>query len=680
MSIEKIKLPLSGARASVKPDSYNEQANTVDIVIATETEVVRRDWDGNKFIEILKCSPDAIRAERLINGNVSFIESHDDWSTDGVYGRVISHRFESGTLIGTVLLATREEVAGKVKDIRSGVLKNCSVGYDVHGYEASERDGVPVITVTDWEPLEISICAINKDRNSVVRSEGAKPQFTEITVSHRDNRAETNEINNSTTNLQTSNMPDTKPKAPETTPAPEASAPVVEAQKPNVPVADSRADVQAERNRAAEITRRVRAAGLGNELAEKLINDGVSLERAYTTIMDEYAKPKEGEADTQTRATSTASVGADREVAGRREAMTDALVLRAMPDAAKTEKLSDERVRSAQAYRTMSMFELARMSAERAQVNVRDCDKQELVKRAITSSTSDFPVLLDGTARRVLLANYNAVADTWRRFCRVGSVSDFREWKRLRMGTLGNLNIVPESGEYKTKKINDADYEKIAVQTWGDIINVTRHMIINDDLGGFANLAAMRGRAAARTIESRVYSLFALNGGNGPTMADGNPLFHASHGNIATTAAAPSVTSFDAARQQMAAQMDKDGNDFLDITPSIWLGPMSLGGEARVINDAQYDVGVSNKFQVPNRVRGMFKDIIDTQRLSGTAWYALAAVADEPVFEVAFLDGQQTPYMETEQGFDVDGMRWKTRLDFDADAIGWKGALKNAGA
>jgi len=72
-------------------------------------------------------------------------------------------------------------------------------------------------------------------------------------------------------------------------------------------------------------------------------------------------------------------------------------------------------------------------------------------------------------------------------------------------------------------------------------------------------------------------------------------------------------------------------------------------------------------------------DVIDSPRLSGTAWYMLANPADEPVFEVAFLDGVQTPYLEQDEPFDVDGIRWKIRLDYGVGAIGWRGIVRNAG-
>ena len=41
---------------------------------------------------------------------------------------------------------------------------------------------------------------------------------------------------------------------------------------------------------------------------------------------------------------------------------------------------------------------------------------------------------------------------------------------------------------------------------------------------------------------------------------------------------------------------------------------------------------------------------------------------------------QQGAYIETRNGFDVDGVEIKCRLDFGAKAIDWRGLYKNPGA
>lgn len=329
-------------------------------------------------------------------------------------------------------------------------------------------------------------------------------------------------------------------------------------------------------------------------------------------------------------------------------------------------------------YRSMTLLDVARDCLARTGINTGGMDKMQLVAAAITQTTSDFPILLESTMHKTLLEAYRVTADTWSRFCKTGSVSDFRAHPRYRVGSLGNLESLNEAGEFRHKAIPDGEKASITADTKGNIITISRKAIINDDLGAFLDLAAMLGRAAKRTIEADVYALLALNGGLGPVLADGLTLFHANHGNIGVGAAI-SVEAIDADSVLMAQQKDVGGNDYLDLAPWVLLLPKSLGGTARVINDAQYDPDTANKLQRPNKVRGLFRDIVDTARLTGTRRYLLADPGLAPVLEVAFLDGNQEPFLEVQNGWTVDGAEYKGRIDFAVAGTDYRGAVTNAG-
>ncbi|MPS27567.1 MAG: Clp protease ClpP [Alcaligenaceae bacterium] len=337
--------------------------------------------------------------------------------------------------------------------------------------------------------------------------------------------------------------------------------------------------------------------------------------------------------------------------------------------------LKDAAPIAANPYRGYRMLDIARASLERRGIKMVGLDPMSIVAMAFTQTTGDFPVLLENAMHKALLAAWKITPDTWSRFCAIGSVSDFRAHNRYRIASLGNLDDLSEAGEFKTKAIPDGEKAEVSIGTKGYIINLTRHAIINDDLGAFIGLATAQGRAAKRTVEALVYALLASN----PLLKDGHALYSAEHGNL-LTGAAPSVESFDAARVAMAQQKDVGGNDFLDISPSIWLGPIGLGGTARVINGAQYDPDTANKLQRPNKVAGLFGDVVDTARLTGTAWYTFAAPDVAPAIEVDFLDGNQEPFLEQQNGFTVDGTQYKVRLDVGATAIDYRGTTKNPGA
>lgn len=329
-------------------------------------------------------------------------------------------------------------------------------------------------------------------------------------------------------------------------------------------------------------------------------------------------------------------------------------------------------------FRGDKLLDMAKASLARAGIKTQGMSQMEVVASAFTQGTSDFPVLLENTMHKALQASYARAALTWNRFCATGSVSDFRAHNRYRTGSFGVLDGVNELGEFTNKSIPDGEKASITAGTKGNIINLSRQAVINDDLGAFVGLSGMLGWAAARTIEVDVYALLALNGGLGPVMPDGKTLFHADHGNIGV-AAAISMASIDADRVLLASQKDVSGNDFLDLRPAVMLLAIGLGGTARGINAAQYDPDTANKLQKPNIVNGLYRDIIDTPRLTGTRRYSFVDATEAPVIEVAFLDGASEPYLEVQDGFDVDGARYKVRLDYGIAAVDYRGAVTNAG-
>lgn len=358
----------------------------------------------------------------------------------------------------------------------------------------------------------------------------------------------------------------------------------------------------------------------------------------------------------------------------RRAGMAQALAARA--------GVRDVKVDASNPWRGYKLLDHARASLERAGISIAGLGQMEIVGAAFTQGTGDFPILLENTMHKALQAAYAVAPNTWRRFCATGSVSDFRAHKRYLLGSFGNLDSKNELGEFKNKSIPDGEKQSITATTKGNIINISREAIINDDLGAFVGLSAMLGAAAARTIEADVYATLALNSNLGPTMSDGNALFYnrTLTGTNIGTGAALSMAALDADRVVMASQKDISGNDYLDLRPAVLLVPLSLGGSARSINNAQYDPDTANKLQKPNIVNGLFRDIVDTPRLSGTRRYLFADPMEAPVIEVAFLDGVQDPYLELQNGFDVDGAKYKVRLDYAVGGVGYQGAVTNAGA
>lgn len=329
-------------------------------------------------------------------------------------------------------------------------------------------------------------------------------------------------------------------------------------------------------------------------------------------------------------------------------------------------------------FRGRKLLALAEACVQALGVRTDGMDQRAIVAAAFTQSGSDFPILLENVMHKTLQGSYAIQPDTWTRFCARGSVSDFRAHNRYRVGSLSNLDGKNELGEFKNKAIPDGEKASVQAGTKGNIINISREAIINDDLAAFVGLAASLGRAAKRTVEADVYAALASNAGMGPTLADGKSLFHADHANVST--GAPTVTSFEAARVVMSAQKDVSGNDYLALTPAIWLGPDAIVGQAKVVNNSTYDPDAANKLQRANIANGMVRDIVGTPRMQGLPWYFFADPNEAPVLEVDFLDGISEPFLEMELGFTVDGSRWKVRMDYGVAGVDYRGAVRSTGA
>jgi len=324
-------------------------------------------------------------------------------------------------------------------------------------------------------------------------------------------------------------------------------------------------------------------------------------------------------------------------------------------------------------FRGHTLLDIAKASLKLSNVSMAGMDKMRIVGAAFTHSTSDFPYLLENSLGKELQRAYGEFDETWRDIAYVSSVPDFKVNSRIRLGSFNSLDVVPEGGEYKSGSFGE-EKETIQAQTKGKMISLTRQMIINDDLNGFMRIAGLMGRAAARTVGNDVYGIITDNA----ALFDGVALFHATHNNLAGSGAAPTIVTLGAARTAMRKQMDPDSNDYLDIRPIIIVCGVELEDTINTLMASETDPSQANS-KKPNIFRRAFKVVADP-RLNATEWYLLANPNEVPTLEIAFLDGNQTPYLESQMGFTVDGTAWKVRLDYGTTGNDFRGGYKNAGA
>jgi HK97 family phage prohead protease len=311
--------------------------------------------------------------------------------------------------------------------------------------------------------------------------------------------------------------------------------------------------------------------------------------------------------------------------------------------------------------------DVARECLRAAGISTTGLSQAALIERAL-HTVSDFPLILADTANRVLRDSYRAVPSALRPLARRATARDFRARHSIALTGGLKLERVNEHGEFKAGTLHETG-ESYRVETFGRTFGITRQALVNDELGAFNDVPRIMGVAAAN-FESDF--LAGLVSGN-PTMADGKAVFHADHGNVPTANGPITLAALTAARIAMRRQKNGAG-DLVGVAPRfLVVAPeQETAAEQAVAEIAAAD---------PANVNPFSKLIVVVEpRLPSGAWYLAADPAVIPALEYAYHEGEEGPQIISQAGFDVDGVRFRVRLDFGGGWIDWRGWYRNGGA
>lgn len=628
------EMPLQTRQAAFQPATLNDAERTVELVWTTGASVRRMDyWTGRAYYEELSLDPAAVDLARL-NGGAPLLNSHAACDIADVIGVVERAWLDGNEGRALVRFSARDEVAPILADVKAGIIRNVSVGYSVDKYQIEEGD-VPVYRAIAWTPMELSLVPIPADAGAGTRA--ADPVRTAPCefITRADARP-----------TKESTMTQATPAAP--------SAPDLDAIRAEAAIL--------ERTRVSEIGKLCDTHKL-IDLRSKLVDGGITLDAARSAILDAVAARDAG--GTAARLPHGQSIQTlTDETDTRRAAIENAILHRAAPGQT---KLTEE----GRQYRTMSLLEMGRELLEKTGENTRGMDKLTLAQRAL--ATSDFPIILANVANKTLRAGYEAAPQTFKPFTKQTSAPDFKTIQRSSFGDAPTLKKVNEHGEFTVGTIGEGK-ESYQLATYGRIVSITRQTIINDDLGAFADLPSKFGVSAANLESDIVWGIITANAAMNDTVA----LFHANHGNLTGTGTVISVAALGVARALMRKQTSLDGNP-INVGAQYLIVPAALELLAQQYTSSQF---VSAKSADINPFAGTLQ-VLAEPRLdanSATAWYLAANPMQIDTIEYCYLEGNEGVYIESRNGFEVDGLEIKARLDFAAKAIDWRGLYKNVGA
>jgi len=257
----------------------------------------------------------------------------------------------------------------------------------------------------------------------------------------------------------------------------------------------------------------------------------------------------------------------------------------------------------------------------RAMFDIKSFDKEVIAERAM--KTADFPNLLLGAGNRVLMAEFDAAAASYRQFVTEIDVPDFRENTDITRGMGGRLDKYYETGELKEKHLGE-EAEKWSLESYGNKFVLTRKMIINDDLGAFTDMLALFGEMAALTANGLVFDLITGKGDFANyKMSDGKGIFDATaHKNKGTSAL--DATTLAAARAAMRKHKSIDKKTALNIAPSFLIVGPDLEQTAYELINSIAKVEDNKSSGVVNFHKGAMTVVVDAE-IVGDSWFLSAA-------------------------------------------------------
>lgn len=648
--------------ASFQPESFSEADNTIDVTMSTGARVRRYDfWNDTEYDEELAIEEGAVDLSRAEQGAMSVLDSHRAYGgVASVLGVVTRAWVEGGQLMGTLRLSTNPDNAGIVGDIRAGIIRSVSVGYRVTQYEitraSARQDGGngDLWRAIRWAPHEVSFVTVPADAGASTRAAPAGAQTNPCEFFTRGDAAQPQEA--SMPKETVASPVNTEAAQPETT---ERAAPVAD-------VAQERAAAQAaEQTRAADITELCQRHNVA-ELAAGMIRAGNTVDQARAAVLEELARRDAAAGGHQNSRVQTVRDEGETRQRGIEEAILNRIDHRA--------QLTD----NGRQYRGLSLIELGREMLEASGHNTRGLARLDIASRMLQvrsgayQGTSDFAALMANVASTRLSAAYQQAASTYQAWARrAPNAPDFKEISVVKMSGAPELLQTNEHGEFTYGTLADGA-EKYSVVTYGRIVALTRQAIVNDDLRAFDRMVQAFGNSASRLENRLVYAQLTDN----PTMADSVALFEASaHKNYVASGATLALDKLGNGRTAMRKQTGLQG-EVLNVTPRYLIVPATLEQSAYQFTSANYvpsEPSKVNEFRAGGRsaLEPIVEPLLDAT--STSTWYLAADSAAIDTVEYCYLDGAEGPVIESEMGFEVDGVSLKARLDFAAKVLDHRG-------
>ena len=730
MTRKKGKLPPVKSPMVLRAVGYSSGVS--DVVIATENPVRRYDEDRGYVInEVLLMEGVVLRANQ---SQIPIVDSHNDTTVRNIFGSIRGLQVIDGELHGTPSFASDPDSQVICQRMNEGHITDFSITalpmeslFIPHGQSYTTQRGQtidgPAIIHTRWQPHNASICATGADELSTVRrsytdlvrkvkrmDEALLSQLTAMGLPDGivdpsqilawvigklgTGAAAVAEPAEPVENMEGDPKPDEVKKVENMD-----GDPTEEDKKKDVVEAVSRA-LRVDAKRRKEIQSLCTAHKIERSFADSLCDEGVDLNTARAKVLERMASKPVGQT---TERVSVAESSDDKLFAAAR----DGLIMRTLR-ASGSRQTIERPAAGHEDFKNMKLSRMAEFYAERMGCDVRRMASKDValvamghpgslnrfrIQRDVNHTTGSFTSLLLDAANKTLLAGYEEAPYTWSNWARdAGTTTDFKNLNRIRFSEMGTPEMVPEGKEYRSATMSDSK-ETYAINKYGSIFTISWETVVNDDLDAISRIPAMQGAACRRLQNQAIYGVLTANA----AMADTGALFNATaqttaggHANLVTgTAATPTVATLNAAYLSMMTKKGLRSDVILNIQPAFLIVPAALGATALQLVGSIADpaaggsnAGNANTKNIygPNGDRPLkviIEPVLDAN--SATAFYFAANNSQVDTVEITFLEGEQSPVLESEWDFDKDVYKNKVRQTFGVAPIDFRGLYKHNG-
>jgi hypothetical protein len=321
--------------------------------------------------------------------------------------------------------------------------------------------------------------------------------------------------------------------------------------------------------------------------------------------------------------------------------------------------------------------------------------------RADGPSTINTPATLSNVQNKFVQQGYMFTEQSWAEFCQVLPVKDLKPTKSVQLFGDFVFKELNTSGEMQHGSVGDNPYaNQAALQA--RMITLPMQYLINDDLNMFGQVPMMLGRGWGLRINDLVYTKL-LSPGNDE--GGSTAFFAATHtiagqsGNSNYSSGAGSALNsagLQAAKQLFDKQVDPAGQP-LGVDAEILLYPPELDVAAIELMNAQFIVmaglastAAASKQPNTNIWKGRFKPVMSRylsnanySGYSATAHYLFANPSVLPVIQLAALNGQVTPTIQTagqDWQFNMLGISMRGWGGIGVSMQNFRGGVKSAGS